>query len=60
MEFEEIAKRLNMSEKEVKRLYKSAMIKLKIPSDINKKLWNYQQYDLKNEDSGETAYNAFS
>ena len=60
MEFEEIAKRLNMSEKEVKRLYKSAMTKLKIPSEINKKLWSYQRYDLKNEDSGETAYNAFS
>lgn len=41
MSFDEIAKQLGISKAEAIRIYESAMRKLKMPSEKNKKFWNY-------------------
>ena len=41
MEFEEIAKELNLSKKQVIKIYEQAIRKLKVPNEKNQKFWEY-------------------
>jgi len=41
MSFEEIAEKLDLTVPQVKMIYVRAMKKLKLPNDINRKLWEY-------------------
>ena len=49
MEFEEIAKRLNLSKKEVIKIYSQAMRKLSTPTPENRKFWDYVNTHLKGD-----------
>jgi DNA-directed RNA polymerase sigma subunit (sigma70/sigma32) len=50
MEFDEIAKRLGMTEKEVIKIYKRALQKLKAPTPENQKFWEYVRINSDNKD----------
>lgn len=51
MTFHEIADALNMTVFEVKRIYGSAMRKLRIPNEKNRIFWEYVNISSKNESS---------
>jgi len=50
MEFDEIAKKLGMTEKEVIKIYKRALQKLKAPNPENQKFWEYIRINTDNKD----------
>ena len=50
MEFEDIAKELGLSKAEVIRIYDKAIRKLKVPTEGNRKFWDYVKINIEEKD----------
>jgi len=56
MSFEEIAEALNLTVPQVKMIYVRAMKKLKVPNEVNRQLWEYDNIGSSSNNSDMAAH----